>query len=87
MKKSTFLATAIFAGAFAQPAFAQDAEPRFFDGFYVGGGGAPCTLGRAGGPRNASFGIESATHCAEHASGAMTLRRNCCTTRPRTTGA
>ena len=37
MKKSTFLATAIFAGAFAQPAFAQDAEPRFFDGFYVGG--------------------------------------------------
>ncbi len=37
MNKSTFLATAIFAGAFAQPAFAQDAEPRFFDGFYVGG--------------------------------------------------
>lgn len=37
MKKSTFLATAVLAGAFAQPAFAQDADPQFFDGFYVGG--------------------------------------------------
>ena len=37
MKKSTYLATAILAGALAQPAFAQDAEPEFFDGFYVGG--------------------------------------------------
>ena len=37
MKNSTFLATAILAGAIAQPAAAQDADPDFFDGVYVGG--------------------------------------------------
>lgn len=37
MKKSTILATAIFAGTIAQPAIAQDTDPDFFDGFYVGG--------------------------------------------------
>ena len=37
MKYSTVLATAIFAGALAQPAAAQDAEPDYFNGFYVGG--------------------------------------------------
>ncbi len=37
MKKSTLLATAILAGSFAQPAVAQDTDPDFFNGFYVGG--------------------------------------------------
>lgn len=37
MKNSTFLATAILAGAIAHPAAAQDADPDFFDGVYVGG--------------------------------------------------
>lgn len=37
MKNSTFLATAVLAAAIAQPAAAQDADPDFFDGVYVGG--------------------------------------------------
>lgn len=37
MKYSTVLATAILAGGIAQPAAAQDAEPDYFNGIYVGG--------------------------------------------------
>ena len=37
MKKTSYLATAIIAGAIAAPAAAQDADPDFFNGFYVGG--------------------------------------------------
>lgn len=37
MKNSTLLATAAFAAGFATPAAAQDANPDFFNGFYVGG--------------------------------------------------
>ena len=37
MKKSTLLATAVLAGAIAQPAFAQDSNPDYFNGVYVGG--------------------------------------------------
>ena len=37
MKNSTILATAILAGVVAQPAYAQDADPDFFNGVYVGG--------------------------------------------------
>lgn len=37
MRNSTLLATAAFAVAFASPAAAQDADPDFFNGFYVGG--------------------------------------------------
>lgn len=37
MKNSTLLATAAIAVGFASPAAAQDADPDFFTGFYVGG--------------------------------------------------
>lgn len=37
MKKAAFLTTALAAGALASPAMAQDADPTFFNGIYVGG--------------------------------------------------